>query len=151
MKVFFSLLIFWIGLWFLVLCVSSRSTPALAEYQANPKDGEVTFSQTPTSNYHSMRPISASWYGLYFQNKLMANGQRFDLTRISAAHRYLPLGTLLLLQNPRNGKEIVVEVTDRGPYVKGRDIDLSYAAAKALGFGWEGLAILQYRELYRPR
>ena len=97
-----------------------------------------------------MRSINASWYGLYFQGKKMANGQKFDLTKISAAHRFFPLGTLLLLQNPENGREIEVQITDRGPYVRGRDIDLSYAAAKALGFGLEGLATLFYRELYRP-
>ncbi len=133
-----------------MLCASSTSTPTLTEYQTNPKGEEVAFAQASASNYYAMRSISASWYGMYFQNKLMANGQRFDLTKVSAAHRFFPLGTVLLLQNPENGREITVQVTDRGPYVKGRDIDLSYAAAKALGFGWEGLATLQYRELYRP-
>jgi rare lipoprotein A len=89
----------------------------------------------------------ASWYGKQFHKKYMANGKRFDMHRFSVAHKSLPLGVVLHVTNLVNGKEIVVEVTDRGPFVEGRDFDFSWAAAKALGFTGEGLTLIIYREV----
>jgi rare lipoprotein A len=63
----------------------------------------------------------------------MANGQRFDRQRYTAASRYYPLGTLLMVKYPRFGTFVVVRVTDRGPWVKGRVLDLSERAAQTLG------------------
>lgn len=87
----------------------------------------------------------ASWYGDAFHRKLTANGEIFDKGRISAAHKTLPLPTLVEVQNLENGRRIVVRVNDRGPFVDDRIIDLSHAAADQLGFAAKGLARVRVR------
>jgi rare lipoprotein A len=79
----------------------------------------------------------ASWYGLGFHGRRTASGERFDMHALTAAHPSLPFGTRLLVENPANGRSVVVRVNDRGPHVRGRIIDLSHAAARAIGLlGW---------------
>ncbi|WP_255573761.1 septal ring lytic transglycosylase RlpA family protein [Erythrobacter sp. SCSIO 43205] len=75
----------------------------------------------------------ASFYGRRFHGRLTANGERFDMNAMTAAHKTLPFGTLVRVTNPRNGRSVVVRINDRGPFVKGRTIDVSRAAAKELG------------------
>jgi len=75
----------------------------------------------------------ASWYGPNFHGKLTANGEIFDQNALTAAHKELPFGTKVLVTNLTNGKSTVVTINDRGPYVKGRHIDLSRAAAEEVG------------------
>ena len=75
----------------------------------------------------------ASWYSTTFQGHLTANGERYDGGALTAAHRTLPLGSYVRVRSLATGKSVVVRINDRGPYVKGRIIDLSYAAAEALG------------------
>lgn len=75
----------------------------------------------------------ASWYAEKFQGHQTANGERFDPGALTAAHRTLPLGSYVRVRSVATGKSVVVRINDRGPYVKGRIIDLSYAAAKTLG------------------
>lgn len=82
----------------------------------------------------------ASWYGPGFQGKETASGSTFDSNKMTAAHRTLPLGTKVEVVNPKNDKKVEVKITDRGPYVKGRAIDLSRAAAKKLGIVKKGTA-----------
>ncbi|NOX17376.1 MAG: septal ring lytic transglycosylase RlpA family protein [Chlorobi bacterium] len=77
--------------------------------------------------------MTASWYGPKFHGKLTANGEVYDQMAFTAAHKSLPFGTMLKLTNLENGKSVVVRINDRGPYIKGRDIDLSKGAATALG------------------
>ena len=74
----------------------------------------------------------ASWYGKEFHGKLAANGEVFDMTAYTAAHRKLPLGSIVRVINLENGKAVRVRITDRGPYVIGRMLDLSHAAAQEL-------------------
>ena len=74
---------------------------------------------------------SASWYALYSKT---ASGERMNPAAMTAAHRTLPFGTKLKVTNQRNGKSVVVRINDRGPFIKGRVIDLSKAAANQLGF-----------------
>ncbi len=81
----------------------------------------------------------ASWYGPKFHGRKMASGTRFNMHDYIAAHRSLPFGTLLLVKNLKNGKTVKVKVLDRGPYVRGRHLDLSYAAAKKLGMIKDGV------------
>jgi rare lipoprotein A len=76
----------------------------------------------------------ASWYGKQFHGRTTASGEDFDMFELTAAHRRLPLGTYVKVTNLRNGKWIVVRVNDRGPYVAGRIMDLSYGAARMLNF-----------------
>ena len=86
--------------------------------------------------------VTASWYGPEYHNKLTASGQRFDMHKNTLAHRTLPLGTKVRLVNPDNGKSAEGVVNDRGPYIKGRDVDVSYAMAKQLGFVRKGVTKL---------
>ncbi len=82
----------------------------------------------------------ASWYGKDFHGKTTSNGERYDMNAMTAAHKTLPLGVYVKVYNKANGREAIVRVNDRGPFVKGRIIDLSYAAAKKLGVDVAGTA-----------
>lgn len=82
----------------------------------------------------------ASWYGREFHGRPTASGELFDMHKKSAAHKTLPLGTYVKVLNLSNNKEIVVRISDRGPFVKGRVIDLSYAAAKEIGLVGPGVS-----------
>jgi len=82
----------------------------------------------------------ASWYGSAFQGRTTASGEDFDMNDLTAAHRSLPLGTLLRVTNLRNHRNVIVRVNDRGPVPEDRIIDLSYAAAQQLSFENRGLA-----------
>lgn len=74
-----------------------------------------------------------SWYGAKFQNKRTANGERFNMNALTAAHPTLPFGTRLCAHSPSTGKSVIVRINDRGPFTKDRIIDFSRAAAQALG------------------
>jgi rare lipoprotein A len=91
----------------------------------------------------------ASWYGKKFHGRQTANGEIFDMYKESAAHKTLPLGTYVKVLSVSNRKEIVVRINDRGPFVKGRIIDLSYAAAKAIGLIGPGVADVKIMALGR--
>lgn len=80
----------------------------------------------------------ASWYGPGFNGKKTASGQRFNENAMTAAHKTLPLGSVVRVTDQRTGKSIKVTINDRGPYAKGRIIDLSKAAANQLGFRGRG-------------
>ncbi len=82
----------------------------------------------------------ASWYGKDFHGRTTSNGETYNMYNVTAAHKLLPMQTMLLVQNLDNGKELVVRVNDRGPFVQGRIIDLSYGAAKKLGLVSAGTA-----------
>ena len=82
----------------------------------------------------------ASYYGGDFQGKPTASGEPFDQNAMTAAHPKLPLGTEVTVTNSATGKQVDVEINDRGPFVDGRDIDLSKGAAKKLGITQEGVA-----------
>lgn len=79
--------------------------------------------------------IKASWYGKAFHGRLTASGIRYNMYSMVAAHKTLPFGTKVKLRNPKNGKTVVVTVVDRGPYIRGRSIDLSKAANDKLKCG----------------
>ncbi len=85
----------------------------------------------------------ASWYGKEFHGRLAANGEVFDMTAYTAAHRKLPLGSVVRVMNLENGKSLQVRIIDRGPYVIGRMLDLSHAAARELGMVEAGTAAVQ--------
>lgn len=85
----------------------------------------------------------ASWYGGQFHGKQAANGELFDMQALTAAHRTLPLGSMVRVVNLTNGKHVRVRINDRGPYVNGRILDLSQAAAVKLGMVQNGLSVIQ--------
>ena len=92
----------------------------------------------------------ASWYGRDFHGKRTANGEIYDMHALSAAHTALPMPTLVRVTNLENGRSVVVRVNDRGPFVKNRLIDLSYAAARELGFDRKGTARVRVQTLDLP-
>lgn len=104
------------------LALSLLAAPALAEEPVYKETGE------------------ASFYGPGFHGKETASGDRFDQNQLTAAHPKLPLGSEVEVENLENGKTVTVEINDRGPYAKGRDIDLSKGAAKELGILEDGTA-----------
>lgn len=81
----------------------------------------------------------ASYYGKRFQGRKTASGERYDLHGLTAAHRSLAFGTRVHVTHLNNGRSVTVRINDRGPFVKGRIIDLSYAAAKRLGMLAQGV------------
>lgn len=93
----------------------------------------------------------ASYYGERFRGRRTASGERFDPDRLTAAHRTLPFGTRLRVTNLRNGRSVVVRVTDRGPYHGRRVLDLSKEAARQLGMIRRGVARVRIERLPRPR
>ncbi len=85
----------------------------------------------------------ASWYGGRFHGRKTASGEPYNLFKFTAASRTLPLGTYVIVRNEENGRVITVRINDRGPYVDGRIIDLSQAAAYKLGMMFKGIAMVQ--------
>lgn len=81
----------------------------------------------------------ASWYGQRHQGHATASGEAFDMTKLTAAHRTMPFGTRLRVTNVENGRSVVVRVNDRGPWVNDRVLDVSLAAARALGMTGDGV------------
>lgn len=91
--------------------------------------------------------VICSWYGKQFHGRTMANGKPFNMYAMTAAHKTLPLGTCILVQY--KDAEVVVQITDRGPYIEGRELDLSYAAADHLGIIGRGTATVTTKLLGR--
>lgn len=89
----------------------------------------------------------ASWYGGKFHGRRTANGERFDMDDLTAAHRTLPFGTKVRVTNARNGRSVVVRINDRGPFIGGRVIDLSRGAADAIGMVRTGVAPVRIERL----
>lgn len=85
----------------------------------------------------------ASYYGHEFAGRRTASGERFNPGAMTAAHRTLPFGTRVRVTNTRNGRSVIVRINDRGPHVKGRSIDLSHGAARAIAMGGTGNVRLQ--------
>jgi len=92
----------------------------------------------------------ASYYGGKFHGRKTANGERFDMNALTAAHKTLPLGTKVRVTHVKTGKSVVVRINDRGPFIKGRVIDLSRRAARDLGMIHSGLARVRVEVLSLP-
>ena len=92
----------------------------------------------------------ASWYGPRHQGRPTASGEPFDARGLTAAHRTLPLGTRVRITNLENGRSVVVRIIDRGPFVPGRVVDVSEAAARALDLVPRGVARVRLEVLEPP-
>jgi len=122
---------------------SASNTPAP---EAQPKgklaDAQVLSEDGP--DVQNFRQTGrASWYGKLFHGRRTANGERFNMNALTAAHRTLPLGSYVRVTNPETNDSVVVKINDRGPYARGRVIDLSYAAAGFLHLRHVGTAKVQ--------
>jgi rare lipoprotein A len=98
-------------------------------------------------NYTDKGTMIASWYGPKFHGKLTANGETYDQMAFTAAHKQLKFGTLLKITNLRNNKSVIVRINDRGPYIPGRNLDLSKASALALGMMHKGVVKVKVEQI----
>ncbi len=107
------------------------------------------------SGLASVRPVTsrrkgmASWYGPGFHGRLTANGERYNQNGLTAAHKTLPFGTQVRVTNLNNGRSVTVRINDRGPFIRGRVIDLSKGAANVIGLVSSGVAPVQLEILGR--
>lgn len=104
----------------------------------------------PHVDYDYDRTGMASWYGTEFQGRYTANGEVFDLDQLTAAHTTLPLPSIVEVINLQNNRALRIRVNDRGPFARGRIIDLSRRAAELLGFARSGSAMVRVRVLKEP-
>jgi rare lipoprotein A len=131
--------------------VARKAATAERKHYANGAACELTSPRRPSATHGKSASAGkpsrkrhdtgfASFYGLECANRPTANGERFDPGAMTAAHRTLPFGTRVRVTNLENGRQVVVRINDRGPYRKGRVLDLSRAAARKLGFVDDGVA-----------
>lgn len=136
-------------LFFATACLHHHRTPAPGAVGAAPPNAPPTTTVTVPPERTPAIPVPivqgeegiASWYGHPYHGRATANGEIYNMYAISAAHRTLPFGTLVRVHDLENGKDVTVRINDRGPFVQGRIIDLSYAAAQAMGM--TGIARVQ--------
>ncbi len=100
-----------------------------------------------TIKYKERGTMRASWYGPRFHGRFTANGEIYDQNAMTAAHKSMKFGTILRITNPRNNKSVIVRINDRGPYIPGRQIDLSKAAAEELDVIKNGVKRLKIEEI----
>lgn len=108
---------------------------------------DITEEAISLVDYQDKGDMVASWYGPKFHGRLTANGEVYDQMALTAAHKSLKFGTLLKITNPKNGKSVIVRINDRGPYIKGRNLDLSKGAALALDMMHQGVQKVKVEEI----
>lgn len=132
-------------------CAVAALVALSARSEARPSDS-VAFAKYVAS--HRPEAITetgvASWYGVDFQGNPTASGEIYDMNGLTAASRDLPVGTKLKVTNLRNKRSLVLRVNDRGPYIPGRFLDVSKAAAERLGFLTAGLALVETEVVRYP-
>ena len=122
------------------------------ESSKNPDAELISFKETKLNEsvnveFTDLGIMKASWYGPRFHGRLTANGEIYDQMGLTVAHKSLPFGTLLRLTNPATKKSLVVRINDRGPYIPGRQIDLSLKVAMILGVYAKGVAKLKVEKI----
>lgn len=105
------------------------STAEASRIHAKHSENTQPIKRTNSKNHTGL----ASWYGLQFQGKKTASGERYNMYAMTAAHKTLPIDSYVEVTNPANHRSVIVRINDRGPYHEKRAMDLSYAAAKELG------------------
>ncbi|MFP4376086.1 MAG: septal ring lytic transglycosylase RlpA family protein [Spirochaetales bacterium] len=122
--------------------------PAEPDVEPARPPGSERATPAEESDGHELRGY-ASWYGGKFQGRLTANGERFDTNLLTAAHKTLPFDTIVEVTHLDNGRTVQVRINDRGPFVEGRVIDLSRAAAEAIDMTAQGIAMVEVRIIGR--
>jgi len=112
---------------------ASPASPAVAAAEVAPLAAPLPAGEEKPGRLREIGRGLASWYGGHFHGRRTASGERFDMHALTAAHPTLPFGTVVRVRSLVNGQEVEVRINDRGPHVKRRVIDLSRAAAQALG------------------
>ena len=153
-KIFVVLESVFLGLGMLILTPSANPT-ALGKDGSPSQTASAPLPTTETSSKTQQKPLATwecttSWYGGDFDGQQTANGETYDMYAETAAHPTLPLGSVVRVVNTRNHRSDVVRINDRGPYVEGRELDVSYAVAKKLGFDQRGTAKVRLELLEVP-
>ncbi|PID75928.1 MAG: septal ring lytic transglycosylase RlpA family lipoprotein [Deltaproteobacteria bacterium] len=136
----------------LLFCLLQKASvlSASAEKPHDPKAfytiNKKRYYPIPSADGYSERGY-ASWYGGSFHGRATSSGETYDMHAMTAAHKTLPMNTMLLVKNIENGRQAVVRINDRGPFVQGRIIDLSHKAAQLLGVTAKGVAKVQITSL----
>jgi rare lipoprotein A (peptidoglycan hydrolase) len=155
-KIFVVLESVFLGLGMLILTPSANPTvvgQGSSPSQTIPAPLSTTLANPNSPSQH--KPLATwecttSWYGGDFDGQQTANGETYDMYAETAAHPTLPLGSIVRVVNTRNHRSQVVRINDRGPYVEGRELDVSYAVAKKLGFDQRGTAKVRLELLEVP-
>ncbi len=125
---------------------SENSVPANNESEITVNE-EVNNFNASIIKYVDKGEMVASWYGRKFHGRKTANGEIYNQMAFTAAHKNLRFGTLLRVTNPDNELSVIVRINDRGPYIHGRELDLSKASASALGMVQKGVAKVRVEQL----
>jgi rare lipoprotein A (peptidoglycan hydrolase) len=158
-KAFVMLESVFLGLGLLVLTPSAN--PTVAGSTSSPSQLATSLQNSPTPGKSVSGPArqpkplavwecTTSWYGEDFDGQPTATGEPYDMYGATAAHPTLPLGSIVRVVNTRNHRSQVVRINDRGPYVEGRELDVSYAVAQKLGFDQRGIARVRLELLEVP-
>ena len=121
-----------------ILILSEVTCSPAPKYRAKRSGKQRTTRSVPTSGAYQIG--GASYYAKKFHGRKTASGETFNMHAMTAAHRKLAFGTNVRVTNLSNGMSVVVRINDRGPFIKGRIIDLSYGAAKKIGLVQSGIA-----------
>lgn len=155
-KMFVVLESVFLGLGMLIL--SPSANPTAVGRTSSPitaRSSTALNSQTNSQAKSQAKPLAvwdciSSWYGEDFDGQPTATGETYDMYAATAAHPTLPLGSIVRVINTKNHRSEVVRINDRGPYVPGRELDVSYAVARTLGFDQHGLAKVRLELLEVP-
>ena len=154
-KIFVVLESVFLGLGLLILTPSANPTAwGKAGSPSQTASAPQKLIESPASKAQQ-KPLATwecttSWYGHDFDGQQTANGETYDMYAETAAHPTLPLGSVVRVVNTRNHRSDVVRINDRGPYVEGRELDVSYAVAKKLGIDQRGTAKVRLELLEVP-
>jgi len=135
-----------------LLAFTPSVNPTIAGKPSNPSQASIYL---PKASSNNPKPLAVwecttSWYGEDFNGQPTANGETYDMYAETAAHPTLPLGSIVRVVNPRNHRSQIVRINDRGPYVEGRELDVSYEVARRLGFDQRGVAKVRLELLKVP-
>lgn len=144
-----------------LLVFTPTVNPTSAGKPSNPSPTSTTLNAIPSAPQLNSNPQSqpkplatwectTSWYGEGFDGQPTATGEIYDMYAITAAHPTLPLGSIVRVINTKNHRSQVVRINDRGPYIVGRELDVSYEVARRLGFDQSGIAKVRLELLEVP-
>jgi rare lipoprotein A len=154
-KLFVVLESVFLGLGMLILTPSANPTPTGKAGSPSQTMPAPLSPSNVNSNNGQHKPLATwecttSWYGGDFDGQQTANGETYDMYAETAAHPTLPLGSIVRVVNTKNHRSQVVRINDRGPYVEGRELDVSYQVARQLGFDQHGVAKVRLELLEVP-
>jgi rare lipoprotein A len=111
----------------------------------------LALSTAACAKHDGIQTGKGSWYGKKFHGRQTASGEKYNMYALTAAHKKLPFNTMVKVTNLSNNRSVIVRINDRGPYAKGRIIDLSYLGARKLGYINKGVAKLKVEVLYKQK